>query len=209
MKIYDISIALRPDMTVWPGDPAFEAEPARSIAAGAHCNVTKLSMTSHTGTHVDAPLHFIDGAAGVDGIDLHRLVGPAEVLDCTGMRAVTAATLRGRIKPEVIPLLKTDASAMPDGQPFREDYVPVGEDAARYLAETGVKAVGIDYLSVAPFKDGVPVHRTLLGAGIIAIEGLRLAAVPPGRYTLLCLPLKITGCDGAPARVILIDDLKP
>ncbi|HUU70400.1 MAG TPA: cyclase family protein [Planctomycetota bacterium] len=208
MKIYDISIALRPDMAVWPGDPAFEAEPACSIAAGAHCNVTKLRMTSHTGTHVDAPLHFIDGAAGVDSIDLHRLVAPAEVLDCTGMRSVTAATLRGRIKPDVIPLLKTDASAMPDGQPFREDYVPLGEDAARYLAETGVKAVGIDYLSVAPFKDGVPVHRTLLGAGIIAIEGLRLAAVPPGRYTLVCLPLKITGCDGAPARVILIDDLK-
>jgi len=204
MKIYDISISLRPDMAVWPGDPAFGAEPACSIAAGAHCNVTKLHMTSHTGTHVDAPLHFIDGAQSVDQIDLQRLVGPAEVLDCTGMKSVTAAALRGRIKPEVIPLLKTDASAMGDGQPFREDYVALAEDAARYLAEAGVKAVGVDYLSVAPFKDGVPVHRVLLGAGIIAIEGLRLAAVPPGNYTLACLPLRIKKCDGAPARAILI-----
>ena len=206
MKLHDISITLRPDMAAWPGDEAFATEPACSIAAGAHCNVTKLRMTTHTGTHVDAPLHFIEGGQGVDQIGLQRVVGPAEVLDCTGMREVNAAALRGRVRADVIPLLKTDSSALPETQPFREDYVYITADAARYLVASGVKAVGIDYLSIAAFKDGVPVHHALLGAGIIVIEGLRLAHVRPGRYTLVCLPIKIKGGDGAPARAILIEE---
>lgn len=205
MKIHDISIALRPEMAAWPGDESFSTEPACTIAGGAHCNVTKLRMTSHVGTHVDAPRHFIDGGQSVDQIDLQRLVGPAEVLDCTGMREVGEAALRGRIHRDIIPLLKTDSSSLPDTQPFREDYVYITPDAARYLVESGVKAVGVDYLSVAAFKDGTAVHQALLGAGIVAIEGLRLAHVRPGRYMLVCLPLKIAGCDGAPARAALIE----
>jgi len=207
MKIHDISITLSPKMAVWPGDDPFHVAPAQSIARGDHCNVSKLQIGSHCGTHVDAPLHFIDGATGVDAIDLQKLAGPAEVLDCTGMKSVTAASLRGRLRPGVIPLLKTDLSSLPDTAPFRPDYVFITTDAAELLVAAGVPAVGIDYLSVAGSGEaGAATHRTLLGAGLAVIEGLRLARVQPGRYTLVCLPLKIEGCDGAPARAILIDE---
>ena len=205
MKVYDISMTLRPTMVVWPGDDPFQVTPTARIAEGAHCNLSWLSMGSHTGTHVDAPLHFIDGADGVEKLDLHKLVGPADVIDCTGMAQVDAPALEGRLAEGVIPIFKTDSSALPDTTPFRLDYVPVALAAAEVLAANRVKAVGIDYLSVAG-KNGTPVHQTLLEAGIVIIEGLRLAEVPAGRYTLVCLPLKVEGCDGAPARAILIQD---
>jgi len=207
MKIHDISIAFRPSMAVWPGDDPFQAAQVQSIAKGDHCNVSRLQMGSHNGTHVDAPLHFIDGAGSVDAIDLHSLAGPAEVLDCTGMKQIDASALRGRLRPGVIPLLKTDSSFMPDAAPFRQDYVYVTTDAAELLAASRVPSVGIDYLSIAGAGEaGAATHRTLLGAGLAVIEGLRLAHVQPGRYMLACLPLKIEGCDGAPARAILIEE---
>ncbi|NQT19443.1 MAG: cyclase family protein [Planctomycetes bacterium] len=204
MQLYDISITLRPTMAVWPGDDPFRVTPTACMANGDNCNLSRLEMGSHTGTHVDPPLHFIDGADGVDKLDLERLVGPAEVLDCTGMREVDAHALEGRLAEGVIPLLKTDSSHAPDTAPFCDDYVYLTLEAARLVAKSGVKTVGIDYLSIAG-KDATPVHQALLGAGIVIIEGLRLAHVPPGRYTLVCLPLKIEGCDGAPARAILIE----
>jgi len=205
MKIYDISMTLRPQMAVWPGDDPFEMTPTARIADGAHCNLSRLSMGSHTGTHVDPPMHFIDGADSIEKLDLQRLLGPADVIDCTGMPEVSADALEGKLADGIVPLLKTDSSRLPDTLPFRDDYVYLTASAARLLAERRVKAVGIDYLSIAG-NDGVPVHRILLEAGIAIIEGLRLAHVPPGRYTLACLPLKIKGCDGAPARAILIKD---
>lgn len=203
MQLYDISMTVRRTMAVWPGDDPFEVTPTARIADGASCNLSRLAMGSHTGTHVDPPLHFIDGADGVDKLDLKKLVGPADVLDCTGMREVDAPALEGRLTEGVIPLLKTDSSHAPDTAPFRDDYVYLTLEGARLIAHSGVKAVGIDYLSIAG-KGGAPVHRALLEAGVVIIEGLRLAHVPPGRYTLVCLPLKIEGCDGAPARAILM-----
>jgi len=205
MKLYDISITLKPDTAVWPGDDPFEITPTGRIADGAHCNLSRLAMGSHTGTHVDSPLHFIDGAEGVDKLDLRKLMGPAEVLDCTGLREIDAPILEGRLTDGVIPLFKTDSSGLPATMPFRDDYVYLTPAAAQLLAASGVPAVGIDYLSIAG-KNGTPVHRTLLQAGIVIIEGLRLADVPPGPYRLVCLPLKIEGCDGAPARAVLLQD---
>lgn len=205
MKLYDISMTLRPDMVVWPGDDPFEITPTGRIADGATCNLSRLAMGSHTGTHVDSPLHFIDGADAIDKLDLRKLVGPADVLDCTGMREIDAPALEGRLHEGVIPLLKTDSSRLSDTTPFRDDYVYLTAAAAQLLAANGVQAVGIDYLSIAG-KNGTPVHRTLLEAGIAVIEGLRLADVPAGSYRFVCLPLKIEGCDGAPARAILLQD---
>jgi len=205
VRIHDISMLVRPAMVVWPGDDPPQVGRVSSIDAGQHCNVSRLVLGSHCGTHLDAPLHFIRDGAGIADVPLSRVVGPAEVIDCTGRAAVDARDLDGKLKAGTIPLLKTDSSSLPDTPPLR-DYVCLTEAAARLVAGSGVTAVGIDYLSIAG-KDSAPVHRILLEAGVIPIEGLRLASVRPGRYMLVCLPLRIDGCDGSPARAILIEGL--
>jgi len=203
VEIYDISMLLRPEMVVWPGDNPFAVEPAALIADGASANVSRLMMGSHTGTHVDAPLHFIDKGASVDQLDLGRLVGPAEVLDLTGRRAIDAAALENRLAPGRFALFKTNSSYLPDTAPFRDDYVYLTPDGARAVVDSGVRTIGIDYLSVGGGSEGAVTHRILLEAGVVVIEGLRLAEVAPGGYTLAFLPLKVQGCDGAPGRAVL------
>jgi arylformamidase len=193
-------------MVHWPGDPEVSISRISSMENGDVCNVSTLSMTAHTGTHMDAPLHFLASGAGLDRLPLEAVIGPARVIAIQDPRSVTAAELaRHRIRRGERILFKTrGAAARWQTGTFDEDYVYVSLDVARFLAARGVRLVGVDYLSVGGFReDGAETHRTLLGAGIWLVEGLDLGRVAAGRYDMVCLPLKIAGGDGAPARVAL------
>lgn len=202
----DVSVSVGPGIVVWPGDPPVANRRAQSIEAGDAANVTALSMGAHTGTHVDAPLHYVDGAAAIDDMDPGATIGPARVvaLDSPGPLGATELAGAGVARGERV-LLKTRNSARRwFEEPFRDDYVHVAPDGARLLAERGVRAVGVDYLSVGGMgDDGARTHRILLEAGVWIVEGLWLGDVEPGRYELVCLPVKLAGADGAPARALL------
>ena len=209
MKIFDISLTISPDLPVWPGDPPVELEQIASIDEGAHSNVSRLNTAVHVGTHVDAPHHFLNDGRTVEQLSLEILTGPCYVTQLPdGIEAITAEALEGMSLPSDVTriLFGTSNSRLwSRGETeFQEDFVAVTEDGANWLVEHGIQLVGVDYLSVAPFRDSVPTHRILLQAGIIALEGLDLSAVPRGFYELYCLPLKLLGSDGAPARAILI-----
>ncbi len=209
MSIYDISLPISESLVVWPGDPAVKITQPSHLDKGDKMTLTRLDMGAHTGTHVDAPAHFIPGGLGVDALDLNVLVGPALVI-----QALEADTLSADVLEQLpIPpgtervLFRTRSSdrwARGDRE-FDEDFVAITEDGARWLVERAVRLVGVDYLSVAPFDELASTHQILLRAGVVAVEGLNLSGIVPGVYQLVCLPLKIAGSDGAPARVILID----
>lgn len=193
-------------MVAWPGDPPVRIERAQSIERGDEVNVTHLDLGAHTGTHMDAPFHFFDDAAGIDTMPLEATIGPARVIAAEATGAISAEELR-RHAPAAGErlLIKTRNSDRPwDGERFNEDFVHLGPDAAAYLAECGIRAVGVDYLSVGGYRDGsAETHRALLGAGIWIIEGLYLGGVAAGSYELVCLPIRLAGADGAPARALL------
>jgi arylformamidase len=202
----DISVPLHTNMAHWPGDPDVRIERTQSLTGGAPCNVSQLTMSAHTGTHVDAALHFVPDGAALDTMPLSATIGPARVLEIRDAEAVRAAELqRHRIRRGERILLKTQNSARCwSAAGFVEDFVYIAADAARYLAQRHVRAVGVDYLSVDGYRqDGSESHLVLLRAGVWIIEGLNLAAVRPGAYELICLPLRIQGGDGGPARAIL------
>ena len=198
----DVSVPIRPGMVVWEGDPAVSFEPAASLEEGDPANLTRLELGSHTGTHVDAPLHFLAGGEGVERLPLDALIGPALVVDLTGLeRDVRAADLDIPAGTERL-LLKTPNSRLWERGEFVAEHVTIAPDAASLLVELGVRLVGVDYLSV-----GSPeTHRILLEAGIVPLEGLDLREVDPGLYELVALPLRLEGVDGAPARVVLIQE---
>jgi len=206
VRVIDISVPNGPGQHVYPGDPAPRVERAKQIARGDVCNVSLLTMGSHTGTHVDAPYHFIDGGPRLGEVSLDRMVGEAVVLDLRGRPAVDGAALAGApIRSGDIVLCLTDNSARWGAADFQRDFTYLTLDAARLLVERDVRAVGIDYLSIEQFgSQAFPVHLELLGAGVFIIEGLDLGNVEPGRYTLVCLPLKFPELDGAPARAVLL-----
>jgi arylformamidase len=208
VQIFDVSLPISNRLPTWPGDPKVSLERASSIAAGDAANVSRIVAGVHTGTHVDAPVHFVDGASGIDSIPIETLVGPCLV--------VAAEPPSTELRPEDLPgtghtriLFKTRNSRRWTPDPnleFDTGFVAVGLPLATRLVAEGKRLVGVDYLSVetfdAPFEH--PVHKTLLEAGIVVIEGLDLSAVEPGEYELYCLPLKLVGSDGAPARTILV-----
>lgn len=211
MEYIDISVAIRPDLPVWSGDPAVAIHRASSIAAGDLANVSRLDMGAHTGTHVDAPLHFLDGRRSVDQLDLNVLIGPAWVAEFDVPREIKAVDFIAAGIPTGIErlLLKTRNSRLWGEKPaeFDEDFVGIAVDGARWLVEQGIRLVGIDYLGVERFDSvplGAPVHKTLLDAEMILLEGLNLSAVQPGAYQLICLPVKIQGADGSPGRAVLV-----
>ena len=205
-RVIDISVANGPTQHVYPGDPPPRIEQAKAIRAGDVCNVSLLTMGSHTGTHVDAPYHFIDGGARLGEVALERMVGEALVVDLRGRTAVDASALEAAtLRTGDILLCRTDNSWRWEKAEFQRDFVYLTLDAAGLLVERGIRAVGIDYLSIEQFgSSDFPVHHRLLGAGVFVIEGLDLRAVEPGRYTLVCLPLKFPDLDGAPARAVLL-----
>jgi arylformamidase len=210
MKIHDITLPIFPEMPVWPGDPAVVLERVSSMDAGAHDNVSRLACGVHTGTHVDAPHHFMNDHRTVESLSLDILVGPVCVVQVPDeVKVVSADVLEKAALPSgtVRLLLKTSNSQLWErgDRNFYTGFVAISVDGADWLVQHGIKLVGIDYLSVAPFKQSIPTHRALLAAGIIIVEGMDLSAVNPGTYSLYCLPLKLVGSDGAPARVILVE----
>jgi len=206
-RVIDISVANGPGQHVYPGDPEPRIESVRRIAQGDVCNLSLLHMGSHTGTHVDAPYHFLADGPRLGEVPLDRMVGPCIVADLRGRRAVDAAALASvTTAPGDILLCLTDNSARWAAPAFQRDFTFVTKDAADLLVEWGVYALGMDYLSIEEFgSPDFPVHHRLLGAGVFVIEGLDLRGVAPGRYDLVCLPLKFPDLDGAPARAVLLD----
>ena len=208
-QLYDVSLTISPEIVVWPGDPAVQFKPLASIAQGDGVNVTHLNFGSHTGTHVDAPRHFLDGKTGVDAMPLQALVGTAYVLDFTALdHHIGAADLEGSGLPvgaERV-LFKTSNSAFwaTDPANFHKDYLALALDGAEWLVQRGVKLVGIDYLSIEEFEPPSPkVHYALLGARVVVLEGLNLGEVEAGEYTIFALPVKLENGDGSPTRVLL------
>ena len=211
MRFLDISLPVSPDLPVWPGDPAIVLERYRNISEGNDSNDSRLSCSVHTGTHVDAPAHFVKDGQTVEQLALDILIGQALVVDLPDINVITPDVLEKRNIPfETKRLLfKTKNSAL-WAQPrlqFNPDYVALSAEAAGWIVQKGIQLVGIDYLSVQKFDDAKPdTHSILLGADIIIVEGLNLQNIKPGSYELICLPLKLAGSDGAPARVILIEN---
>ena len=209
MRTYDITLTITPEMIVWPGDPSVNIHRISSIAAGDNANVSQMTMSCHSGTHVDAPDHFLNNGKTVESLSLDLLVGRAYVLHLPNVEMITASVLiHADIPPRTRRLLfKTRNSeywSKENTHEFHTDFVGLSVDAAEWLVDRNVKLVGIDYLSIAPYKLGIPVHTILLNAGVVVIEGLDLSQVSQGRYTLHCLPLKLGGADGAPTRCILV-----
>lgn len=208
MRIYDISLTISPELVVWPGDSQAEFERVGKLEEGANSNVTRIALGVHTGTHVDAPFHFIEGGETVEQMSLKTLTGRAYVLYLPDVDEITAGVLeRAEIPPRTRRLLfKTRNSEIWAGhaERFVEDYVAISADGAQYLVDRGVKLVGVDYLSVAPYQATKETHEILLKSGMVVVEGLDLSRVSQGRYTLYCLPLKLAGSDGAPARAVLV-----
>jgi len=206
MRIYDITVPLSSALPVYPGDPEVTITPLAQLQWGDAANVSRLVLSSHTGTHLDAPRHFFADGLTIDGLDLHVLMGPARVCAFPHVTShLTADDLRplGLAGTQRL-LLQTPNAALWQKTGFQTNYVALTESAAYLLVEMGIQLVGIDYLSVDAFeRQDFPVHRILLRAGVLILEGLDLRAVPPGDYELLALPLLLQHGDGAPVRAIL------
>jgi arylformamidase len=202
----DVSVPVQSGMVHWPGDPEVKLERAMSIDEGAEANVTRLDMSAHTGTHMDAPLHYFEDDPGIEALPLEIAMGPARVIGIEGEEPIDRGQLEGLdIEGGERILFRTTNSERPwVERDFDPGFVHVSLEAAELLGEVGVALVGVDYLSVGGYRsDGAETHRALLGAGVWVVEGLDLSGVDPGDYELICLPVKLVGSDGAPARVLL------
>jgi arylformamidase len=201
----DVTVPIRDGMVHWPGDPAVRVTRVQALEHGHPATVTQLDLGVHTGTHVDAPVHFIIGAPGIHELPLGRLLGPARVVALPDARTITAEAIEdlAPVAGERL-LFRTDNSARcwRDDR-FVPDYTYLSLAGARALAAHHVATVGVDYLSIGGGEDGPAIHRALLESDICVIEGLNLSLIAPGLYDLICLPLRIDDADGAPARVLL------
>ncbi len=208
-KIVDISVTISNDLVTWPGDPKVDIQLPIQIKKGDPCNVSRWQIGAHTGTHADAPFHFLDDGIGMDAIPLDLYIGPCIVVEVRPKTInIEAEDLRNiDFKGHKRVLFKTKNSLhwKNGNMEFDKDFIAVGVTGAEFLVKKKIKLVGVDYLSVesfhAPFEH--PVHKTLLGAQVVVVEGLNLSAVKPGEYELLCLPLKIKNGDGTPVRAAL------
>ena len=202
----DITFPVSNGMTTWPGDQPVQLKRTSTIGVdGATSNVTSLSMSAHTGTHIDAPLHFIRGGKDITQVKVEELIGYTKIFHITDPQQITFSELKELpIEEGDILLFRTrNSDTNWINVPFKEDYVYLSINAAQYLVKVGVKCIGVDYLSVGGMENGVEVHKTLLNAGITIIEGLKLNDVVPGLYEIIALPMRIQGADGAPARVVI------
>jgi arylformamidase len=208
-KMYDVSLLINASLPVWPGDPPASLKRVQKISRGDPANVSALLTNVHIGTHIDAPCHFIDDSYGIDQIPVEVLIGEGQVVEIPGevrvidVDVISAAGVKDGIQRV---LFKTSNSRYWDRKDdeFHKDFVGLDKGAARYLIENGVRLIGADYLSVAPFSDLVPTHIALLEAGVVIVEGLNLTDVPAGLYQVICLPIRLEGSDGAPARAVLV-----
>ena len=205
MKLIDVSVPLDASLPTYPGNTPYSLEATKRIARGDSSNVSALHMSAHAGTHVDAPRHFFDAGAGAEAFPLEMLIGRARVVEVRARGGIGAEELAdANLSEEVRLLIKTSNSKLWGSPEFRENYIGLREAGAKFLLAHGIKVLGVDYLSVEEFKrSGAPAHHVLLGGGVIVIEGLNLRDVDPGVYEMFCLPLRVVGSDGAPARVVL------
>ena len=204
-SLIDISMPLEREMVVWPDSRGFELDPFKKISEGASSNTSQLCMHTHCGTHVDAPLHFIEKGKGIDKVAMQTLIGKARVYDA-GIRKKIDRDFLEKLDFRDVEraLFRSINSAYLSESKFRKDYVYLSEDAAEFIVRKKIKLVGIDYLSIDGFSEkNRPAHHVLLSSEVIILEGINLLKVKAGDYELLCLPLKIVGADGAPARALL------
>jgi arylformamidase len=211
VTIFDISLPIGPDLLVWPGNPGVEISPNQRISRGDDANVSRLSLGTHTGTHVDPPVHFVEGAPGIDRVPVEVLFGPCVVADARGLHGalgpseleglgIPGGTERVLLRSDNSDLWRRPAPSFPDG------YVCLSAEGAAWVVRSAIRLIGVDFLSVEQRgSPGHPTHVELLSNGVVVVEGLDLGAVEPGRYTLAVLPLKIVDGDGGPARAILLD----
>jgi arylformamidase len=202
----DVSVPLRNGMVTWPGDAKFERSSTLQMAQGDPCNLSQISTTAHIGTHMDAPRHFLADGAGIETMPIAATMGRARVIEIADPEVIRTSEVEPHhlAKGERILFKTKNSRDCWKTDQFQEKYVYIEPETAHYLAQRGIQTVGVDYLSVGGFESGGPeTHRVLLGAGIWIIEGLDLEHVEPGEYELFCLPLKIIGSDGAPARAVL------
>lgn len=205
MAIHDISVPIREGMPIYHDNPGFSRVLDSALAKGAGANVSRLEMGAHTGTHVDGPSHFYDGADGTEVLDLAAMIGACEVVEVAerGLRPIDAEALQAAAIPTGAErvLLKTTNSQLWDRDEFTHDFIRLDGSGAEFVLDRGIRLIGIDYLSIGD----ADAHHALLGRPIVALEGLDLREIAPGPYELLCLPLRLQGSDGAPARVVLQD----
>ncbi len=206
--LLDISVSLDPaTLPIWPGDPPFVRERFIKMEDGAVLNVSQMRGGVHLGTHIDAPYHFVADGATIEQLDLNVLIGIAHVVSLPTVDVITAADLASLALPadtRRLLLHTRNSQHWANTNPtFDEQFVAIAPDAAEWLVAQRIALVGIDYLSVQSYHDGPATHQILLGNGVIILEGINLSHVAPGAYELLCLPLKLVGSDGAPARAVL------
>jgi arylformamidase len=202
----DVTLPVRNGMVHWPGDPEYKIRQVLDQRNGDICTLSHIDLSAHTGTHMDAPRHFLQGAATMEQMPIDATIGPARVIWISDPLAICRPELEQYdLQPGERILIKTQNSAKRwNSDDFDEDYIFIAADAAAYIAERRIRTIGVDALSVGGFKqDMVETHQTILGADIWIIEGLNLSAVEPGDYELVCLPLKLVGSDGSPARAVL------
>ncbi len=208
MKYYDITVPIRKGMPVYSGDPAVEVTSTLQMEKGDPMNLSRLTLGSHTGTHVDAPFHFLAKGATIDQLPLGQFIGKAIVRHIRCKKSVTYPDLEDvHISAGTQSLLiRTPNSRLWDEEEFNKEYVYLTEEAAQWIVDRGITLVGMDSLSIDPYEgQEFSAHNILLRAGVVVIEGLDLRDVPSGEYTFVCLPLRIDGGDGAPARAVLLD----
>jgi arylformamidase len=201
-KIIDVTVPLSSALPAYPGDPQFELRFSHRIADGRPYNAAAFSMGAHAGTHVDAPFHFVPDGATVEQLPLEILIGKTRVVELRGPGAIEREDLEALdLRDDLRVLIKTRVAGQPQ---LADDFVHLSADAATYLVQAGLKLVGIDSISIdALDTTEFPAHQALLRASVVVVEGLDLAGAEPGEYEMICLPLRIPGADGAPARVIL------
>jgi arylformamidase len=208
MTIYDITLTISNDLPVWPGDTPIDLVRNKDMQLGELYTLSQITTTVHVGTHLDAPLHFVRGGHGVDTINLNKLIGPCLVVYLSEALSVDAAALeQAHIPAHTTRLLlrtsNSDYWARGDTE-FHTDFVAIDPSGAEWLVAHGIQLVGIDYLSVGAYEGGISTHEILLSNDLVPVEGLNLAGIEPGEYQLICLPLKLKDCDGAPVRAVLI-----
>ena len=211
LAVYDLTLTLSPDLTVWENDTPVQIVTVKDTEKGDDYTLSDIQMSVHSGTHVDAPKHFISDGAGVHDLDLDVLTGPVQVIDARGHRVLTESILSGlmmfqKMERVIFMTDNTDRQIL-HAPRFVRDFTAIDASGARFLVDSGIRLVGMDALSIAPYDNPNPTHHILLGAGIVVVEGLDLKDIRHGNYQLSVMPLKIRDCDGAPARVVLRDSL--
>ncbi|HHW30284.1 MAG TPA: cyclase family protein [Clostridiaceae bacterium] len=204
-NIIDISRSINQDTILWPGDTKVNLVRGLSVRKGDICNTSNITMSLHTGTHIDAPLHFFEGDRDVSSMDLSHFIGTVKIFELLSVSCITEDDVRGLFISEGDAVFfKTSNSNIPEDEPFRTDYVYMDENAAKFLVDKKIRTVGIDYLSIEKYETkDFPVHKIFLSNNIAIIEGLILKDVEPGQYLYCCMPLKIVGGEASPVRAVL------